>query len=109
MVKAEIRYRVLFRDIVRELNVTREAVDQAADVQWRRPPTYAEDPLTRRQRGGYSDPTGETAIDDRRLEVRRAMKQGERTLQHCLVSIRTMNDALLTSTKKWGAGPWDSE
>lgn len=89
--------------------MTRKAVDQAADVQWRKPPTSNEDPLTRRSRGGYSDPTGETAIDERRLEVRRAVKQGERVLQHCLTSIRAVNDSLLTSTKKWGAGPWDSE
>lgn len=109
MAKDELTYRQLFRDIVLELNTTRDAIDVAAGIQWRKPPTSVEDAGTRRSRGGYSDPTGETVVDERRLAVRRAVQQGERVLRHSLTSIRGANDALLVATKAWGRSPWDSE
>ena len=63
---------------IRDLKAMRADLIQAYDFQWERPPGRVDpyDPGIR-SRGGHADPTGDAAVNESRLKLRRAVKMAE--------------------------------
>lgn len=64
---------------IRHLQHLKKDLDVALELQWERPPgrTDPQDPGIR-SRGGHSDPTGDTSVDEARLRLRRQVAQIEK-------------------------------
>lgn len=80
-----------------------KAIVAASAVQWSRSlsaPGHSEG----RAKGGVSDPTADTATDERRLAVRAAVVDGELTLERFVTEANEKAAALESALAAW-AGP----
>lgn len=95
----------LANTIVNTLERIKANAELLAQLQWDkgRRPSSANDAGTR-QRGGKSDPTGDTACDMSRLKLRDALKATERDLDH-LARVTLRLDAMIVLALKH----WDGE
>lgn len=80
-----------------------ERILSAADaVQWSPSPTpKPRDDTTERSKGGHGDPTLQTVVDSRRLEVRAAVEEAQRVLTEAARSMHAARTALEESVARW--------
>jgi hypothetical protein len=83
------------------LHAVAELYDLAASLQWTKP-RQVESPGGDRPKGSHSDPTADTAIDSRRLQVRQAVAKVDRDAQRLYDEIAGLRTALERAIRGWG-------
>lgn len=76
-------------------------IAETEDLQWQRPPG-ASNETGRGQMNVASDPTGEAAVDPRRLSVRHQRKRAVRELHRLERHINTLRGDLARALEAWG-------
>lgn len=91
----------LITNIRKELDGLEMSLRKATDVQWERSPSTQTSETERRGRGGYSDPTGDTATDPKRMSVRRSVVASEHELQRVYLNLRSLAGVVRQSVGTW--------
>lgn len=74
----------------------------ARELQWSAAPVpKPRDDTDRKATGGHGDPTADTALDDRRLALRRACRDAEEELQRLAAAAEQARAALSDSLEHW--------
>lgn len=74
----------------------------ADEIQWEASPRpRSREDSDRKAAGGHGDPTGDVALDPRRLAVREAMVQAERALEGALQGLQAARGALAKAVDEW--------
>jgi hypothetical protein len=89
--------------MLKDLNGLVNLWRQTEDIQWQRSRSRVsgDDPGIR-QRGGHSDPTGDTTADPRRLNVRHQRKRAVKELDRIAATMGTLRHDLERAVEEWG-------
>lgn len=104
MTVSAIPHTDLFRAAGRAGSRLATSLVKASDVQYRRPPrpsSRGADPT--KSVGIVNDPTGDTAIDERRLAVRAAVIEGELLLERFTRAAEAQAARVEEAADAWGA------
>lgn len=93
----------------RMVQIVRQEADALAEIlpdaisrQWSTSPALKpREDTTERSSGAYSDPTGDTALDDRRLEVRAFVREAEGVLRETAARTRGVRLGLERAIDRW--------
>jgi len=90
------------RLIVEEALKLSAVLEAADDIQWQPSPVpRPRDDTTERSRGGHSDPTLTTVLDDRRLKLRDEVRRSSWSLGELLRKVREYRTALEDAVDHW--------
>lgn len=92
---------LLLSYLKKEIELAEAAVEEANEIQWQRAKRNLGTEAGIRQRGGMSDPTGDTACDGDRLAVRSAWNNAERMLMVAYKAVRQSRTELEIANRRW--------
>lgn len=86
-------------DLARAVLRVRDLLNDAEGMQWDRPPRVKprDDDGPSAGQGGHSDPTASTALNDRRLALRGAVRDAEVALAGAVAVLRRSEDGLASA------------
>ena len=84
-----------------ELDTLEQDIRRASEVQWTRAPSARPDVDEIKRKNVKPDPTADTALDPKRLGVRRSVKEADRDLLKVLNLMRAMSGRIQQSLKRW--------
>lgn len=77
-------------------------VSSAEELQWERAPKVKpRDDVDRKAAGGHGDPTGDIALDPRRLELRQAVEDAALALDGATLAARTAHASLSAALESY--------
>lgn len=91
----------IIANMQKELAELEQNYRYAASVQWQRSPGSSTSSSEVRARGGHNDSVGDTAVDPRRLGVRRAVNNCGRDLERLYVQLRSINGSVGHAARRW--------